>query len=186
MSGPLPARPNDDARPAREQLEQLLTEINALAIGVKRAALSRERRRLPPAARGVLQLLQRHGPMSVPALALARGTSRQNIQIIANRLTKAGWAITTSNPAHKRSDLVCITVPGSSMLESGRAAHAELLETLRSATSQREVISSLELMQRLREALRGKPPAAVPPEPPRTKPAHQTQSLEPELPVNLL
>ncbi len=186
MSGPVPAKPNDDARPAREQLEQLLTEVNALAIGLKRATLPREGRPLPPAVRGVLQLLQRRGPLSVPALARARGTSRQNIQIIANRLTKEGWAVTTSNPVHRRSELVCITTKGSAMLESGAAAQAETLDALLATTSQPELDSSLHLMRRLRQALRGNPPAAVPAEMPTAKPVPQPQTIEPELPVNLL
>ena len=185
ISGPVPAQSNNDDRPARDQLEQLLAEINALAIRLKGVCSSREGRPLPSAVRGVLELLQRHGPMSVPALARARGTSRQNLQIIANRLTKEGWAGRATNPRHKRSELVSITANGSAMLASGQAAQTELLEKLLAATSPREVSSCLKLLQRLRQMLLGKLPV-MPPERPHPKPGPLAQPVESELPVNLL
>ncbi len=186
MSGPLPAKMNDDAHPAREQLEQFLAELNALAICLKRETPLQEGRPLPPAARAILELLQRYGPMSVPALARARGTSRQNIQIIANRLAEEGWASTTTNPLHKRSGLVSITADGRATLASGAAAQAEILHALLSATSQAELVSCLELLRRLRQAL-GAKPAHTPRgrSTPRT-PVSEPRAIEPELPVNLL
>src|SRR5215471_18250047 len=72
---------------ARERLEALLVEVNGLANRLKSPD---PRSTLPSASRAALQLLQRYGPQTVPQIARARFSSRQNIQILINRLHQDG------------------------------------------------------------------------------------------------
>src|SRR5215471_1342535 len=89
----------------QERLEALLVEVNGLANRLK----ADSRAALPSASRAALQLLQRHGPQTVPQIARARFSSRQNIQILINRLQQEGLVEIISNPQHKRSALVRLT-----------------------------------------------------------------------------
>lgn len=181
----------DNASPARERLEELLAEINALAALLKWRAGPIQSGDVPPATRAVLQILQRRGQMAVPALARARGTSRQNIQTIINRLEQEGWVGLAGNPAHKRSDLVFITESGAAMLESGAAREAEIVDAVLATTSPAELAAACQLIRRLRDVLGGAPVTddgsrreaeARQPKPPK----HEAEPADQELPVSLL
>jgi DNA-binding MarR family transcriptional regulator len=178
---------------AREQLELLLTEVNALALRLKRISAPGKTGQLPHAARAVLQLLQRHGPATVPALAHAHGTSRQNIQTVVNRLAMAGLARMAQNPAHKRSELVSLTESGAAILETGEGPRREMLDRLLTFASQAELVSASELIRRLGQQLQREKLPSRTPKPKHKSPdvapearAPQFQNFEPELPVSLL
>jgi len=59
--------------------------------------------------RGILRVLRRNGPMTVPDLARSRPVSRQAAQSVVNNLLKNGLVDRIPNPAHKRSRLVQLT-----------------------------------------------------------------------------
>src|SRR5215470_8278804 len=103
----------------QERLEALLVEVNGLANRLK----ADSRAALPSASRTALQLLQRHGPQTVPQIARARFSSRQNIQILINRLQQEGLVEFVTNPDHKRSALVRLTPRGHAVIaEAGKEA----------------------------------------------------------------
>jgi len=181
------------ASSAREQLELLLARVNALALRLRRTSPSRTASELPQAAQAVLELLRRLGRISVPDLARSRGTSRQNIQCIVNRLRKAGLVRTDANPAHKRSELVCITESGLVTVERGETRTAATLDLLAASVSERELAAACEVIRRLAQALdqrlpaprRTRPRVATHPAP-QTQAVSDFQSFETELPVSLL
>src|ERR1043166_6536699 len=104
-----------------------------------------------PAILGALQL----APKTVPQLARIRGTSRQNIQIIVNRLCEEGHLKRVRNPAHKRSDLLVLTESGEALRASLSEGQSRLIGSLRPQISADEARAALELLQRLREVLSG-------------------------------
>ncbi|MFJ3310840.1 MarR family winged helix-turn-helix transcriptional regulator [Streptomyces sp. NPDC086549] len=57
-------------------------------------------------------------PMSVPSAARRLGVARQNVQRIANELTKDGLAAFTANPDHRTSPLLTLTPDGRRALEA--------------------------------------------------------------------
>ncbi|MEU8589566.1 MarR family winged helix-turn-helix transcriptional regulator [Streptomyces sp. NPDC048664] len=64
-------------------------------------------------------------PMSVPSAARRLGVARQNVQRIANDLTKEGLAVFASNPDHRTSPLLTLTSDGRQTLQAITArAHA--------------------------------------------------------------
>jgi DNA-binding MarR family transcriptional regulator len=95
-------------------------------------------------------VLAEHGPQTVPQIARLRGTSRQNIQILVNRLETDGCVELSSNPAHKRSGLVQLTGPGRDLF--GRAAEQEdrFLAGLAGRVSAGEVASATSLLHQFR------------------------------------
>ncbi len=175
----------------REQMLQLLAQVQRLAIQLKRGPASGGDQKLPAAARDVLRLLDRHGPLNVPTLARTRGSSRQNLQIIINRLRQAGLVEFLTNPAHKKSPLVSIAHSGRALLETTAGREERDLDLLVASISERECTLSLDLLKRLRRALERQPGAAaeeiLPRKQPAAKPAKEpVESTAEELPVNLL
>jgi DNA-binding MarR family transcriptional regulator len=133
----------------QERLEALLVEVNGLANRLK----SDPRATLPNASRTALQLLQRHGPQTVPQIARARFSSRQNIQILINRLQQEGLVEFFTNPDHKRSALVRLTTRGQAIItEAGKEA-VELSTKILPSFSQSELSSATDVLSRLRSLL---------------------------------
>ncbi len=105
------------------------------------------------AARAVLQLLREGGPQTVPALARSRNTTRQNIQIIVDRLQTLGCVETRVNPNHKRSSLIDLTEKGRSLLEASEGQEGRLLQTLAARFSEDETAQALESVRRVAVAV---------------------------------
>jgi len=185
-------------------VEQLFAEVEALSTALRTAVPVQGR--LSHAARRVLALLRDAGPMTVPQVARARGTSRQNIQSMADRLVAAGWLEYEANPDHRRSDRLRLTDAGRQVLGAANRHHIARLGTLAGAVSEAEVGTCLAVVRRLRDGLGGvgarpqRPvvrrsrrdaPAVAKAEPPEAPPEPAVESgaeVSPPdtLPVNLL
>lgn len=140
----------------REELEVLFAEAAALGNRLKKNARNLHRHdNLSATGRLVLQTLHLHGPQTVPQLATIRSTSRQNIQVLADRLEAAGYITFQANPAHKRSDLVSLTEAGQTLLASANQREAELVAQFLNQTSKAEIVASAELLRKLRNLLGG-------------------------------
>lgn len=186
--------------------ESLLTEVKVLARRLRqRASAAAEAGGVPAGGLQVLHLLEQHGPQSVPALAGRRSTSRQNVQILVNRLVKEGCVERADNPAHKRSVLVQLSARGRELLAAATLDEQALARALVAQVPEAELRTGLELLQKVRNVLRQdrtgmageargqrsvrhaaaapKKEAAPPPDAQATEPA---QSSPEELPYNLL
>ena len=139
-----------------DELERVLFEAHALSIQLRQA-----KRRLhvdfPADTRAVLQALKQFGSMTVPQLARRRSTSRQNIQMIANRLETLGLIEFVENADHKRSNLMRVTEQGEQFLSQAVSREAQLLANLLTHTTESEILSSAKLLAKLRRLLSGHP-----------------------------
>jgi DNA-binding MarR family transcriptional regulator len=126
---------------------ELLAEVQALAIRLKQST------DLPPAEHAVLGIIDRHGPVTVPQIARERSTSRQNIQILVDRLEKEGRVELHQNPAHKKSGLVSLTRHGKKCLEEGQPGWEDLLLELNSGVSEVEIGETIRVLGRIRNLL---------------------------------
>jgi DNA-binding MarR family transcriptional regulator len=135
----------------QERLDALLVEVNGLANRLKSTDPTAT---LPSASRAALQLLQRHGPQTVPQIARARFSSRQNIQILINRLQQEGLVEFVTNPDHKRSALVRLTNHGQAAIAEAGKVLAELNTKILPSFSQSELSSATEVLSKLRALLR--------------------------------
>lgn len=193
-------------------LEALLTEVTVLANQLRKLrTLILRRDDSPSSGLSILQTLGRIGPQTVPDVARALGMSRQNIQVLVNRLESQAYVAVIPNPAHKRSGLVELTERGRRSLAVVIEREAASLEALLPHVSQSRLVPAASLLRQLRELLSGKelPPAEIaearlspkPAQAPRRparrrKPASPTaespvtdEPIEPdeeEFPVNLL
>jgi len=136
--------------PLHEGLEALLMEVNGLA---NRLKATDPRVAIPSASRAALQVLQRCGPQTVPQIARARFSSRQNIQILINRLKDEGLVELIPNPDHKRSALVRLTNRGQDAIAHATQEEARLSNDLLPAFSPSELSVATDVLNKLRKLL---------------------------------
>jgi len=103
--------------------------------------------------RNVLRELERSGPQTVPQLARSRAVTRQHVQALVNPLEEQGYVEFVDNPAHRRSRLVRLTVPGEQYLDGMSRREVGLLSALNIGISTERVESAVEAMRSVREAL---------------------------------
>jgi DNA-binding MarR family transcriptional regulator len=78
--------------------------------------------------RAVLEHLAREGPATVPDIARARYVTRQHIQMLVNGLVEREQVQLHSNPAHKRSPLIRLTLKGERTIKRMMAKERRLFE----------------------------------------------------------
>ncbi|MGW5634702.1 MarR family winged helix-turn-helix transcriptional regulator [Streptomyces sp. NPDC003832] len=66
--------------------------------------------------RAVLDLLRRHGPLTVPQMGRIVALSRQFMQRMVNEAAERGWVESIPNPAHQRSSLIRLTPAGEELI----------------------------------------------------------------------
>jgi len=139
------------------RVQELLGEVNALAVQLRKpAALAEGKDSVPAGARGILQVLGDIGPLTVPGIARERGHSRQSVQILVNRLARLGWVELTSNPAHKRSAMIRLTARGEVVLTEAAQREAANLDSRLGGISESGARRASALLRQIRRALAGK------------------------------
>ena len=195
----------------QHKLQTLFTEVTALAHQLRTtSAKSYGADVCPQGALNLLRVLDQQGPQAVPAIARARGLSRQNIQVLVNRLLAGGLVTLGQNPAHKRSALVHLTDRAREFLTAASRQETRNMEALLPYITESRLVPAATLLRQLRQLLGGvqQPEQTLPrrvPAPPSTAPARKrvrrkqpspalteappSESGEPEekeFPVNLL
>jgi len=141
-----------------QELRRLLEQIQTLANDLDRVSFREgEDSPLLPASRSILKSLEAEGPRTVPVLAYGRASSRQNIQILVNRLERMGFVESRPNPAHEKSVLIRITKRGSAALKQSEQDELDLFEKLSAELTVEQIQSGLEIVQRLRDAIPKRP-----------------------------
>ncbi len=103
--------------------------------------------------RGVLELLLRDGPATVPQMARSRRVTRQHVQGLADALRQLEMVALVDNPAHRRSPLVRLTPAGRSAIERMRRRERRLYGRARPAVPGRELRRAAEILGAVRKAL---------------------------------
>jgi DNA-binding MarR family transcriptional regulator len=174
-------------------LQALFHEVAALSIRLRFLNEEANKSGLPGTAWAVLRHLKQNGPLSVPTIARTRATSRQNIQIIVNRLRTEGYVSLSANPAHRASSLVNLTEKGTMLVDQLGDPETAMSQLVGWAASESEIESAAALLRRIRLLLKGKhqasserllPEKKLEQEP--EKPAEDSIRGDSELPVNLL
>ena len=180
---------------------ELLNQINAVAIRLRqraRAGTGAESR-ISIAEHVVLDLINQSGALTVPQIAQKRFTSRQNIQILVDRLEKQGHVEIIGNPAHKRSVLVRLTELGRAWLADDERNRNQFHNQIGQLFSGEEVALLASALSKLHDALAGAnrqtesgpKPDSWPRHPKKGSQVLQKQVVEPqileeEFPLNLL
>jgi DNA-binding MarR family transcriptional regulator len=141
------------ATPAEHHLlHDLVGEAAALSHAFERAAAA-DTSALASAERDLLRLIAGNGPQTVPQIARRRGTSRQNIQIVVNRLISRSAVSLATNPDHQISSLIEITETGRAMLAEAEGCERSLLAEILPEQSNQELIAATKLLQDIRHQL---------------------------------
>lgn len=99
--------------------------------------------------RGVMESLSKDGPQSVPQIARNKSVSRQHIQLIVNQLLTQGLIEPQINPAHRRSDLFALTVPGRELFATVEAHELTLLANAEHGLSDSDLSHAVATLQKL-------------------------------------
>ena len=153
-------RGEDQTGPSRTRfvagLRDLFCEVNALANQLRKG--NEEGHAVEAAGLSILRILHRDGPLTVPEIARIRATSRQNIQVLANRLVAGGLLEMATNPAHKRSALFQLTDRGRGFAATTADEETKSLARLRQGVSEAEVRAAASALHQLRNMLAGRRP----------------------------
>lgn len=109
--------------------------------------------RIDPSGRAVLEFLSRNPPSTVPAVARARGVTRQHIQSIVNGLQADGLIEAEPNPAHKRSPLFALTADGRALMDAIADTESRLVEPILKALDTDRLIEATETLAHVRTIL---------------------------------
>jgi DNA-binding MarR family transcriptional regulator len=156
-----------------DELEELFGEVLALAATLRRSTLAaRASDGLSLPALAVLRLLQQQSGLTVPQLARQRGTSRQNCQVLVDRLATAGLLDYIANPDHRRSERIQLTAAGRRSLAAANRQVAAKLPGLLSHVTEEEVRICSNLLERIQGKLGGRQPRTL--KPPRRQRSART------------
>lgn len=138
---------------AQPLLDQLVDEVRLAFHSLGNFAARTTMDGIDPPARAVLEFLLRHGPTTVPEIARRRGVTRQHIQTIVNDLAENSLVTAESNPAHRRSHLICLTTSGTDLIATIVAHERDLIAPFVEELDREALISSVELLSALRHHL---------------------------------
>jgi DNA-binding MarR family transcriptional regulator len=142
-----------------DRLADRLAEVYLVVGPLYRRVLRAAERESPAIAgvsvgvRAVLDLLARHGPMTVPQMGRAQSLSRQFVQRMVNEAAADGLVELVDNPAHRRSRLVRLTPPGRAAIAAVTAREHELLRQVGGDLTGPEVDACLRVLGRMLDAL---------------------------------
>ena len=139
--------PQSEQSARSKPLVEFFEQVMALAVRLRQSS------ELPNAEYVVLEMINRFGPITVPQIARARATSRQNIQILIDRLETIGRVALSGNPAHKKSLLVRLTDKGRAALADSESAQKNLLVELGAQLSEVEVRGTISVLSKVRGIL---------------------------------
>ncbi len=105
--------------------------------------------------RAVLNLLLRHGPMTVPQMGRAQALSRQFVQRMVNEAAARHLVETAPNPAHKRSSLIRLTDEGTAAISALIAHEHGLMREAGDDLTADDIEACLRVLRRLLDFLRG-------------------------------
>lgn len=138
-----------------------MVEISALILGIRachnRLAVLAARLHgdlgINPSMRAVMEILSAQDRQTVPAIARARGVSRQHIQTVMNALCKKTLVTAISNPKDRRSPLFCLTEAGKAAFEVVRSREKVPLARLARGFSPRNLRITQETLGELERRL---------------------------------
>jgi DNA-binding MarR family transcriptional regulator len=102
---------------------------------------------------GILRMLVKDGPQTVPEMARSRPVSRQHCQTIANALEAQGLVEFVDNPKHRKSKLVRATKKGRARFQSMRKQFLAAAGVYAPFFTAAEVTTATDVCRRAREMI---------------------------------
>lgn len=141
-----------------DEVDRLIREVRATFHRVREVAdVLHVETGVTACMRGVLETLAEGGTQTVPAMARAKGVSRQHIQATVDALARAGLVTMAPNPAHRKSPLIQLSAQGEAVFAGIRSREAKVLATLATALPAAEVRAGRAVLAALRAQLQSLP-----------------------------
>jgi DNA-binding MarR family transcriptional regulator len=103
---------------------------------------------------GFMRSLALIGPLTVPAIARMRPTSRQRMQRLADELAAEGLVEFIDNPKHRRSKLVRLTRKGEARYRALSARLLAIASTMGGGLSEADIHKAAGIVRRLSDEAR--------------------------------
>ncbi|GJM39012.1 MAG: hypothetical protein DHS20C19_23790 [Acidimicrobiales bacterium] len=136
-----------------QELNELVDEVRLSFHALSEFARHAHGDRIEPAGRAVLEYLSRNPPSAVPAIARARGVSRQHIQTLVSGLESDDLVEARPNPAHKRSPLFALTADGRSLMGTIADTEAGLIAPFMASLDAARLAEATDTLAGLRRIL---------------------------------
>lgn len=104
--------------------------------------------------RAVLEILHRHGPLTVPDIAAKLDIQRQYVQLMCNETLAAGLVAPRANPRHKRSPILSLTGDGQRLIDGIIAQELAILDDLGRDLSDQDIATALQVVRAITERLK--------------------------------
>ncbi|WP_432676296.1 MarR family winged helix-turn-helix transcriptional regulator [Nioella aestuarii] len=104
--------------------------------------------------RAVLEILHRHGDLSVPEIAAKLEINRQYVQLMVNDTLASGLTRQRPNPRHKRSRLLSLTEDARNLIENVMSAEMALMATISAEFSEEEIATALRVVRAVTDRLK--------------------------------
>lgn len=148
---PIPVSPIGRTDHSHELLQQFVLEVNSLSNKLR--WIDTHHADLTPAEHSLLESLHQQGPQTVPQMARARLTSRQNVQVLINRLRSRGLVQVSPNPAHRRSPLLEVSPAGTALIQTIASRNGDGRSFVLSLASVEEIAQATKVLSAIRVGL---------------------------------
>ncbi|MFI5933522.1 MarR family winged helix-turn-helix transcriptional regulator [Actinoplanes sp. NPDC051494] len=118
-------------------------------------------------SRAVLEILDDHGPATVPAIGDRLDLPRQGVQRHINDLIALGHVTTHHNPAHRRSSLVSLTAAGAAAIAGVRTDELRHLAGMAQDCTDEEITAARKVLRALNRDVRRRAQTKEDPHDPR-------------------
>ncbi len=103
--------------------------------------------------RGVIEILNDQGGMTVPHLAKIRHLSRQSVQVMVDQMVQAGWVEAKPNPFHKKSMIIELTEEGKKAYKNMQDQEVKHMKKLDIDIPQKKLEEALKMMEHINQKI---------------------------------
>jgi len=103
--------------------------------------------------RGVIEILNDNGGMTVPHLAKIRHLSRQSVPVLVDQMQKHGWVESKPNPFHKKSSLIELTDEGRKAYKSMQDQEIKQMKKLDIDVPVKKLEDALKLVEHINKKI---------------------------------
>lgn len=96
--------------------------------------------------RAVLEILRRHGDLTVPDIAARLDINRQYVQLMVNETLAGGFVEHRANPRHKRSPLLALSDRGGQLIDDIIARELAVMHVIGRELKDEDIATALNVV----------------------------------------
>lgn len=103
--------------------------------------------------RGIIEIINDNGGMTVPHLAKLRHQSRQSVQVMMDQMQEMGWVEAKPNPFHKKSLIIELTEEGKKAYKNMQEQEIKHMKKLNIDVPAKKLEEALKLVEHINEKI---------------------------------